>query len=160
MNLPIAPRGTMVVRYSKATGSLTAGSKPRKSNAARPKPHGTQNAQANYERYLALASAEARTGNTVAAENYYTGRLAPRGSLAPFRHRKRARFANHQTASTNCLPCLFALPQRLQPHKVGAITRGEQNGQPRPKGTRACAACRTDSLVRLVIPFLSTPLLE
>jgi hypothetical protein len=32
---------------------------------------GSQNAQRNYERYLALARAEAQNGNTVGAENYY-----------------------------------------------------------------------------------------
>jgi len=32
---------------------------------------GSQNAQRNYERYLALARAEALIGNTVGAENYY-----------------------------------------------------------------------------------------
>jgi hypothetical protein len=38
------------------------------SNAAGSEP---KNAQRNYERYLALARAEAQNGNTVAAENYY-----------------------------------------------------------------------------------------
>jgi hypothetical protein len=37
----------------------------------RPEPKGSQNAQRNYERYLALARAEALAGNTVGAENYY-----------------------------------------------------------------------------------------
>ncbi|MGB9001917.1 MAG: DUF4167 domain-containing protein [Pseudolabrys sp.] len=32
---------------------------------------GSHNARRNYERYLALAQAEAQSGNTVAAENYY-----------------------------------------------------------------------------------------
>jgi hypothetical protein len=32
---------------------------------------GSQNAQKNYERYIALAQAEARAGNSIAAENYY-----------------------------------------------------------------------------------------
>ena len=41
------------------------------SNVARPEPRGSQNAQRNYERYLALARAEAQIGNTVGAENYY-----------------------------------------------------------------------------------------
>jgi hypothetical protein len=45
-----------------------AGSKRWTSNAGRP---GSQNAQRNYERYLALARAEAQIGNTVGAENYY-----------------------------------------------------------------------------------------
>ena len=31
----------------------------------------SKNAPRNYERYLALARAEAQNGNTVAAENYY-----------------------------------------------------------------------------------------
>ena len=34
-------------------------------------PINSPNAQRNYERYLALARAEAQSGNTVAAENYY-----------------------------------------------------------------------------------------
>jgi uncharacterized protein DUF4167 len=41
------------------------------SNAARPAQNGSHNARRNYERYLALAQAEAQSGNTVAAENYY-----------------------------------------------------------------------------------------
>ena len=39
------------------------------SNAARPA--NSQNAQRNYERYLALAQTEAQVGNLVGAENYY-----------------------------------------------------------------------------------------
>jgi hypothetical protein len=41
------------------------------SNAVRPDHNGAHNARRNYERYLALAQAEAQNGNTVAAENYY-----------------------------------------------------------------------------------------
>jgi hypothetical protein len=41
------------------------------SSAARPDPRNSQNAQRNYERYLALARAEAQIGNTVGAEHYY-----------------------------------------------------------------------------------------
>jgi hypothetical protein len=41
------------------------------SNASHAEPKGSQNAQRNYERYLALARAEALAGNTVGAENYY-----------------------------------------------------------------------------------------
>jgi hypothetical protein len=37
----------------------------------RPNTNGHQNAQRSYERYLALAQEEARSGNVVAAENYY-----------------------------------------------------------------------------------------
>jgi hypothetical protein len=36
-----------------------------------PEQKGFHNAQRNYERYLALAQAEAQSGNTVGAENYY-----------------------------------------------------------------------------------------
>ena len=36
-----------------------------------PEPKSSQNAQRNYERYLALARAEAQIGNMVGAENYY-----------------------------------------------------------------------------------------
>jgi hypothetical protein len=39
--------------------------------AARPEPRGSQNAQRNYERYLALAQAQAQAGDIVGAENYY-----------------------------------------------------------------------------------------
>jgi hypothetical protein len=41
------------------------------SSPARPELIGPQNARRNYERYLALARAEAQIGNTVGAENYY-----------------------------------------------------------------------------------------
>ena len=37
----------------------------------RSEPKNSQNAQRNYEKYLALARAEAQIGNTVGAENYY-----------------------------------------------------------------------------------------
>ena len=41
------------------------------SSAARPALKGSHNAQRNYDRYLALAQAEARAGDGIAAENYY-----------------------------------------------------------------------------------------
>ena len=41
------------------------------SNGPRPEQKGSQNAQRNYERYLALAQAEAQSGNLIGAENYY-----------------------------------------------------------------------------------------
>jgi hypothetical protein len=50
---------------------LPSRSKRWTSSAARPEPIGPQNARRNYERYLALARAEAQIGNTVGAENYY-----------------------------------------------------------------------------------------
>ena len=45
--------------------------RPWSSNAVRPEQNGSNSARRNYERYLALAQAEAQTGNTVGAENYY-----------------------------------------------------------------------------------------
>jgi len=41
------------------------------SNVARPDSRSHQNAQRSYERYLALAKAQAQAGDIVAAENYY-----------------------------------------------------------------------------------------
>ena len=41
------------------------------SSATRPEPKSSQNALRNYERYLALARAQAQIGNMVGAENYY-----------------------------------------------------------------------------------------
>jgi hypothetical protein len=57
----------MISRQPKPAGSVGGRSK----RCGRPQPHGYQNAQSNHERYLALARAEARNGNTVGAENYY-----------------------------------------------------------------------------------------
>ena len=61
----------MIPRQPKQAGSFAARSKQRTSNGNGPEPRGFQNAQRNYERYLALARAEAQSGNTVGAENYY-----------------------------------------------------------------------------------------
>jgi Domain of unknown function (DUF4167) len=41
------------------------------SNVVCPEQNGSHNARRHYERYLALAQAEAQSGNTVGAENYY-----------------------------------------------------------------------------------------
>jgi hypothetical protein len=41
------------------------------SNVARPESRGYQNVQRSYERYLALARAQAQVGDIVGAENYY-----------------------------------------------------------------------------------------
>ena len=41
------------------------------SNVVRQEPKGSQNAQRSYERYIALAQAEAQVGDIVGAENYY-----------------------------------------------------------------------------------------
>jgi Domain of unknown function (DUF4167) len=61
----------MNTRQRRPAASFAARSKGWSSNAARPEPKGSHNAQRNYERYLALARAEALSGNTVGAENYY-----------------------------------------------------------------------------------------
>jgi hypothetical protein len=58
-------------RQQRPTASFAARSKPWSLNTTRPEPKGSHNAQRNYERYLELARAEALTGNTVGAENYY-----------------------------------------------------------------------------------------
>ena len=58
-------------RQHRLAASSTARSVHWTSNAVRPEPKGSQNAQRNYEQYLALARAEAQAGNTIGAENYY-----------------------------------------------------------------------------------------
>ena len=58
-------------RQSRPAASYAARPKRWTSNAARPESKGSQNHQRNYERYLALAQAEALSGNRVEAENYY-----------------------------------------------------------------------------------------
>ena len=61
----------MSARQPRGPASFAARSKRWTSSTARPEPKSSQNAQRNYERYLALARAEAQIGNTVGAENYY-----------------------------------------------------------------------------------------
>ena len=61
----------MSARLTRQAASFAARSNRWTSNAARSEPKSSQNAQKNYERYLALARAEAQIGNTVGAENYY-----------------------------------------------------------------------------------------
>lgn len=56
---------------SRPPASSAARSKRWTSNAARSEPQRSQNAQRSYERYVALAHAEAQLGNTIAAESYY-----------------------------------------------------------------------------------------
>jgi len=58
-------------RQPRPAASFSGRSKRWTSSAPRPESKGSQNAQRSYERYLALAQAEVRSGNTVAAENYY-----------------------------------------------------------------------------------------
>jgi Domain of unknown function (DUF4167) len=61
----------MSARQFRPPSSFAGRSKRWPSSGARSEPKSSQNAQRNYERYLALARAEAQNGNTVAAENYY-----------------------------------------------------------------------------------------
>jgi len=61
----------MSARQPRSAASFAGRSKRWISPDARPEPQSSQNAQRNYERYLALARAEAQIGNTVGAENYY-----------------------------------------------------------------------------------------
>jgi hypothetical protein len=65
------PKTIMSARALRPAASFAARSKRWTSGAARAEPKSSQNAQRNYERYLALARAEAQIGNTVGAENYY-----------------------------------------------------------------------------------------
>ena len=61
----------MNMRQPRQAASFAARSRRWTSSAPSPEPKNPQNAQRNYERYLALARAEAQIGNTVGAENYY-----------------------------------------------------------------------------------------
>ena len=62
---------TMNVRSTRPAASFAARSNWWKSGAVRSKSRYSQNAQRNYQRYLALAHAEALIGDMVGAENYY-----------------------------------------------------------------------------------------
>jgi hypothetical protein len=64
-------KSIMSGRQPRPAASFAARSNRSTSSAARPEPIGSQNVRRNYERYLALARAEAQIGNTVGAENYY-----------------------------------------------------------------------------------------
>jgi hypothetical protein len=63
------PRTVTANRQSMPAASFDA--RPRRWTSNRPDPQRSQNAQRNYERYLALAQAQARSGDTIGAENYY-----------------------------------------------------------------------------------------
>jgi hypothetical protein len=58
-------------RQPRPAAPFAGHSKRWSSNAPRPEQEGSHNAQRKYERFLALAQAEAQSGNTVGAENYY-----------------------------------------------------------------------------------------
>jgi hypothetical protein len=59
------------VRRPRPAASFGTQSKRWTSSVVRPEPKSSQNTQRSYERYLALARAEAQIGNMVGAENYY-----------------------------------------------------------------------------------------
>jgi hypothetical protein len=58
-------------RYPRPAQSSADRSKRWSSNGSRAESNGFHNAQKNYERYVALAQAEAQNGDRIAAENYY-----------------------------------------------------------------------------------------
>ncbi len=64
------PKTIMSARHPRPAAPFAPRSKRWRSNTTRPEPN-SQNARRTYERYLALARAEAQIGNTVGAENYY-----------------------------------------------------------------------------------------
>jgi hypothetical protein len=61
----------MNTRQPRLAAPFANRSKRWSSNATRQEQKGSHNAQRNYEQYLALAQAEAQSGNIVGAENYY-----------------------------------------------------------------------------------------
>jgi hypothetical protein len=63
------PKTIKSARPPRRVASFAAG--PKRWSASSREPKYAQNAQKHYERYLALARAEALIGNTVGAENYY-----------------------------------------------------------------------------------------
>ena len=65
------PKTVMSRRQHKPAASFAARSMRWTSSATRPHPKGPQNAQRSYERYLALAQAQAQFGDVIGAENYY-----------------------------------------------------------------------------------------
>ena len=65
------PKTVMSRRQHKPAASFAARSMRWTSSATRPDPKGPQNAQRSYERYLALAQAQAQSGDRIGAENYY-----------------------------------------------------------------------------------------
>ena len=65
------PRPMTSTRRPKSPRPFTNRWKQWTSNGVRPELRGHQNAHKSYERYLALAKAQAQAGDTVGAENYY-----------------------------------------------------------------------------------------
>ena len=65
------PKTMRRTRQPRPAGDFAAGSKRWTSDATRPAQNGSHDARRSYERYLALAQAQALSGDVVAAENYY-----------------------------------------------------------------------------------------
>jgi hypothetical protein len=65
------PKTIMSAEQSRRGAAFASRSKRWAPPAGRSEPKGSQNAQRNYERYLALAGAASLAGDTVGAENYY-----------------------------------------------------------------------------------------
>jgi Domain of unknown function (DUF4167) len=65
------PKTIMSARQHRPARSFAARSRRWTSSAAHHEPKRFQSAQRNYERYLALARAEAQLGNTIGAETFY-----------------------------------------------------------------------------------------
>jgi hypothetical protein len=61
----------MITHRPKSARPFANRSKQWTSNVARPDSRGSGNAQRKYERYLALAQAQAQSGDVIGAENYY-----------------------------------------------------------------------------------------
>jgi hypothetical protein len=65
------PKTVRRTRQPRPAGDFAARSKQWTSGATRPAQNGSHDARRSYERYLALAQAQALAGDVVAAENYY-----------------------------------------------------------------------------------------
>jgi len=65
------PKTTTSTHRPKSARPFANRSKQWTSNGVRPDLSGFQNAQRSYERYLALAEAQAQSGDKIGAENYY-----------------------------------------------------------------------------------------
>jgi hypothetical protein len=63
--------GPTMARPAKSPRPFANRSKQWTSSIARPDSRGSQSAQRSHERYLALAQAQAQSGNAIEAENYY-----------------------------------------------------------------------------------------
>jgi hypothetical protein len=65
------PKTATSARQPRPATSFGARSKRWRSSAARSESKGSQNPQRSYDRYLALARAQALSGDMIGAENYY-----------------------------------------------------------------------------------------